>query len=109
MKQDDVYPRLVHQFKTLMSGTPPVPGHAVAIEKLAECLTPLEQDIVARIAARMEISPRGLRHLLESADTMVAFKMARDSFMATGARMEREKLNEDNRRNAAYPDQEMMR
>lgn len=107
---DDSYPALVRQFKALMDGTPPFPGeHDVAIERLAECLTPLEQNLVALIAARMEMTPRALRHLLESADIMVAFKVARDSFMATGARLEREKLSEDQRRKAAYPDKEMMR
>lgn len=103
---DDSYPALVKRFKALMDGTPPIPGeHDVAIEKLAECLTPLEQNLVALIAARMETNPRGLRHLLESADIMVAFKIMRDSFMATGERMAQEKLHNDQRRQAAYPDQ----
>ena len=109
-RPDESYPQRVGQFKSLMNGTPPLPGeHDAAIEKLAECLTPLEQNLVALIAARMEASPRGLRHLLESTDIMVAFKVTRDSFMATGARLERDKIQDDQRRKAAYPNPEMGR
>lgn len=86
------YPTRVRRFVSLMSGTAAEPSpHSVAIEKLSECLTPLERNTLAIICARLGAGEAGLLKVLEDMDTVISFRIMRDSFIATGERQERER------------------
>lgn len=86
------YPHRVRRFVSLMSGTAAEPSpHAVAIEKMAECLTPLERNTLAVICARLGVSEVDLLRALEDMDVVISFRVMRDSFIATGERLERER------------------